>query len=203
MKGQEQFEKRFGEEMIQVEHEVLGAVKRVAHFKHEHPPVRDVNQQFKASFSPLERVALVVTTRVGTFGFFLIIFGWTVLWLAWNTLGPTDLRFDPAPAFVFWLFISNMIQILLMPLIMVGQNLLSRHAELRAESDFEINQKAEKEIEVILLHLEQQAAHLERQGELILQILKHLETLGVGTPAVQKLAGTNQSPPQAAGGSHG
>jgi hypothetical protein len=39
----------------------------------------------------------------------------------WNLLAPKDLQFDPAPAFVFWLFISNVIQLLLMPLIMVGQ----------------------------------------------------------------------------------
>jgi uncharacterized membrane protein len=57
-------------------------------------------------------------------------------------------------AFVFWLFISNLIQILLMPLIMVGQTIQGRHAELRADSDLEINVKAEQEIEVILAHLE-------------------------------------------------
>jgi uncharacterized membrane protein len=39
------------------------------------------------------------------------------------------------------------IQIMLMPLIMVGQNLQGRHSELRAENDFEVNVKAEMEIE--------------------------------------------------------
>ena len=47
-----------------------------------------------------------------------------------------------------------MIQIFLMPLVLVGQNLQSRHAEARAEADFEVNTKAEREIEAILLHLE-------------------------------------------------
>ncbi len=136
----------------------------------------------------MERVALFVTIHVGTFGFFLIIFAWTILWLGWNMLGPAGLRFDPAPAFVFWLFISNMIQIMLMPLIMVGQNLASRHAEFRSESDFEINQKAEKEVEVILLHLEQQAAQIEHQGDLILEILKRLSAQE-GPPALQAPAG--------------
>jgi uncharacterized membrane protein len=175
LKGQDQIQNRFGNELTHMEHEVLGLVKRVAHFRHDHPPVKNVNQEFRESFSSLERVALWVTTRVGTFGFFLIVLFWTIVWLVWNTLGPGYLRFDPAPAFVLWLFISNMIQILLMPLIMVGQNLLSRHAELRAESDFDINLKAEREIELVLLHLETQTAHLERQGDLILQILSRLE----------------------------
>jgi uncharacterized membrane protein len=78
------------------------------------------------------------------------------------------MRFDPFPAFVLWLFISNMIQIFLMPLIMIGQNLQSAHAEARAQADFEINTKAEMEIETIL-------RHLENQNELMLQILQKLE----------------------------
>jgi uncharacterized membrane protein len=101
----------------------------------------------------------------------MIIFGWTIIWLGWNSLAPAHLKFDPYPAFVLWLFISNMIQIFLMPLIMVGQNLQSRHSELRAEQDFSINKKAETEIETILLHLE-------NQNELILQILNHMKQPG-------------------------
>jgi uncharacterized membrane protein len=42
----------------------------------------------------------------------------------------------------------------------VGQNVQGRHSELRAESDFEINVKAEQEIELILHHLEYQNAVL-------------------------------------------
>jgi uncharacterized membrane protein len=95
-------------------------------------------------------------------GFFLIIFAWTMVWLGWNALAPKQARFDPFPAFVLWLFISNMIQIFLMPLIMVGQNLQSRHSEARAESDYEVNVKAEREIEAILMHLEAQAEEIEK-----------------------------------------
>jgi len=67
--------------------------------------------------------------------------------------------------FIFYLFISNVIQILLMPLIMVGQNIQGAHSEARAEHDLEINVKAEQEIEVILHHLEQQNALLMRMVE--------------------------------------
>jgi len=63
--------------------------------------------------------------------------------------------------------ISNVIQILLMPLIMVGQNLQTRHSETRAELDFEVNQKAEKEIMTTLVHLE-------RNTDLLLQLMHHL-----------------------------
>ncbi len=133
-----------------------------------HGPIRNANIEHKESLSGLEHFALWITGHVGTMGFFLVIFFWTVLWLTWNTLGPVSLRFDPFPAFVLWLFISNMIQIFLMPLIMIGQNLQGRHAEVRAEADFEVNTKAEREIETILLHLE-------NQNDLILKILSQLE----------------------------
>lgn len=173
--------KRFKDDIEMVEHEFVGGVtKFMPHWKHAHPPVRNVNEEVRQGFTPLERIALAVTVHVGSPGFFLLIAGWTVIWLLWNLLAPKEYRFDPAPAFVLWLFISNMIQILLMPLIMVGQNLLSRHAEIRADADFEINQKAEQEVEAILLHLEHQAAAIEHQGELILQILHGLE--GKGAP---------------------
>jgi uncharacterized membrane protein len=119
-------------------------------------PVRNVNAEHKQSFTLLERVAVWITDRVGTMGFFLIIFSWTIFWLIWNTVAPHSLRFDPLPAFAMWLFISNMIQIFLMPLIMVGQNLQGRHAEKRAEFNYEVNIKAEREIEAILMHLENQ-----------------------------------------------
>jgi uncharacterized membrane protein len=131
-------------------------------------PIQNVNIRHKESLNALEKIALKVTNYVGSMGFFLIIFLWTLLWLGWNTLVTKSLRFDPFPAFVLWLFVSNMIQIFLMPLIMIGQNLQGRHAETRAESDFNVNVRAEKEIEVILMHL----AH---QNELILKILEHVE----------------------------
>lgn len=117
-------------------------------------PVRDVNAEHRQRFTRLERLAIWITDHVGTMGFFLVIFAWTVLWLGWNTLGPANTRFDPYPAFVLWLFISNMIQIFLMPLLMIGQNLQGRHSEIRAESDYEVNVKAEHEVDAILMHLE-------------------------------------------------
>jgi len=131
-------------------------------------PVRNVNIDHRERLSVLERVALAVTETIGTMGFFLIVFVWTLCWLLWNVGGPVEMRFDPFPAFVLWLFISNMIQLMLLPLIMVGQNLQSKHAETRAEADFEVNVQAEEEIETIL-------QHLENQNDLILKILNTLE----------------------------
>lgn len=124
--------------------------------------VRNANTEYKDSLSSLERGALWITETVGTMGFFLIIFLWTTGWLVWNLLGPIGLRFDPYPAFVLWLFISNMIQLFLTPLIMIGQNLQGKHSEARAEADFEVNTKAESEIRSMKKHLGEQKDLLEK-----------------------------------------
>jgi len=130
-------------------------------------PIENVNIKHRESFTRLERFAVWITDHVGTMGFFLLILIWTIGWMLWNLLAPTELRFDTVPSFAVWLFVSNMLQLFLMPLIMIGQNLQGRHAEMRAENDFEINLKAEREIEAILTKLEE-------QEKLISRILEHL-----------------------------
>ncbi len=124
-------------------------------------PMKNISLQHEESLTVMNRLAVWITDRVGTMGFFFLIFGWTVVWCGYN-IAASEISglhwkaFDPFPAFVAYLLISNVIQILLMPLIMVGQNVQAKHADLRAQNDFEINCKAEMEIEVILLHLEHQ-----------------------------------------------
>ncbi len=139
----------------------------LAELRKRRKPLVNINQQQHEKLKLLDRVALWITTRVGTMGFFLLIFAWTVVWLGWNLLAPKNLQFDPPTGFVFWLFISNLIQILLMPLIMVGQNIQGAHAEARAEHDLDVNVKAEEEIEVIL-------QHLEFQNDLLLEVMTKL-----------------------------
>ena len=120
---------------------------------------RNVNVVYEKSLNTLDRVAIAITNRVGSFGFFLIILGWTVVWTSYNILASEipslHLRaFDPFPAFVAYLLISNVIQILLMPLIMVGQNLQGRHSETRAELDFQVNLKNEISLTEVLRRLD-------------------------------------------------
>ena len=121
--------------------------------------ISEMNSQ---RFSVLDRTAIWVNHQIGTFRFFLILVLWTILWLGWNFFAPVELRFDPFPAFVLWLFISNMIQLLFLPLLMVGQELEGKRAELRAELDFEINRRAETEIHEVLARLEEQQKEIKQ-----------------------------------------
>jgi len=109
----------------------------------------------------LNRLALWITQRVGSMGFFVVIFLWTVIWLSWNILAPKPIRFDPFPGFVLWLFISNMIQLFLMPLILIGQNLLAKESDQRAKNDYKVNCKAEEEIQEIKSTLKSILKHLD------------------------------------------
>ena len=139
----------------------------LAELKKQRKPIRNININHKESLTPSEKFAVWITDRIGTTGFFFIILIWTILWFLWNIFAPMELRFDPFPAFVFWLFISNMLQLFFLPLIMISQNFQERHAEMKAENDFEINLKAEKEIETIL-------ENLEKQEVMVAKILKKL-----------------------------
>jgi hypothetical protein len=146
----------------------ISSPKSLQELKQARKPVRNANIVRKQKLSKLDRLALWITNKVGSMGFFMLIFVWTFSWLSFNTLAPADMRFDPYPAFVLWLFMSNMIQIFLMPLIMIGQNLQSDHAEARAEADFDVNVRAEEEIETILMHLES-------QNKIMMEILERLD----------------------------
>jgi uncharacterized membrane protein len=163
----------------------------IADLKSKRKVIVNVNDQHEQSMSPLDRLAIFITGHVGTMGFFFIIFCWTVIWTGYNILA-TEVPalhwkpFDPFPAFVAYLLISNVIQILLMPLIMVGQNVQGRHSELRAESDFQINIKAEQEVELVLHHLEYQNAilitMLEKLGISPEHAIETLKARGITAP---------------------
>jgi len=134
---------------------------------HRLPAVKDLmgqreqkintNDQHEQSLGALERLALSITNHIGTMGFFFIIFSWTCLWMGWNALAQQfhwPGVFDRPWDFAVWLFISNLIQIHLMPLIMIGQNLQARHAELRAEQAFQLTEQADREMAAALHYLE-------------------------------------------------
>ena len=57
---------------------------------------------------------------------------------------------------------------MLMPLIILGQNIQAKASDSRAEADLKINMQAVLENETILLHLE-------KQDKIMLSILKHIE----------------------------
>jgi uncharacterized membrane protein len=145
-------------------------------FKHNPPSLQELRKIFglinddryhshTEVLSRSEKFAVYMHKHVSSLGFFFLILFWTIVWLAWNMFAPEDMRFDPAPAFVIWLFASNILQLILLPVIMVGQNIEGRAAEWRSQKDFEVDRMAQQEIEVMI-------AHLENQNELLLELIR-------------------------------
>ena len=137
-------------------------VKKVSELKKS--VVRNVNIEQKEKLSITDKIALWVITKVGTWQFavFCIIL--------------TIMPFIVPKLMTLVMFISSsFLQLVLLPLIMIGQNLQSSHAEARAEADYEVNKKAEEEIRSILLHLENQNDVITKQGGIILEILKEIK----------------------------
>ncbi len=131
-------------------------------------PIHNDRIRHLQTLSASEKFAVFIHKQVGSIGFFFLILLWTIAWLGWNMFAPSETRFDPGPAFVIWLFVSNILQLILLPVIMVGQNIEGRAAEWRAQMDFEVNKKAEQEIEVVI-------AHLENQNELLLELIHRID----------------------------
>jgi len=53
---------------------------------------------------------------------------------------------------------------------MVGQNLQGRHAEIRTEEEYRTTISSYKDIEQILLHLNEQDKEMERQLEILIEL---------------------------------
>ena len=146
---------------------------------HPHQP-RNVNKLHKEQLAAAginKRIAVGLTKRVGTmwtaysFAVLAIIGLFAILGL----LTPV------VAILVAWLS-QTFIQLVLLPIIMVGQNVLGHHAELLAEEQYNTTKKTYADIESIMNHLDDQDASilkivekLEAQNGLILKIVQQLD----------------------------
>jgi uncharacterized membrane protein len=134
-----------------------------------HQP-QNVNKRHQQQLDLQDRLALVITSAVGTmyavYFFAMVLAGW-MLWQGAVAKHP----FDPYP-FAFLLFMGNIVQLLLMPLIMVGQNIQGRHTELRADEEYKTTTTSFHDLEQIMAHLDAQDKELLRQSAMIEDLLK-------------------------------
>lgn len=136
--------------------------------KERHQP-KNINALHKNQLGAQDKIALTITTAVGTmyavYFFAIVMLGW----MLWQTQF-AEKPFDPYP-FAFLLFLGNIIQLLLMPLIMVGQNIQGRHAQIRTEEEFRTTESIYKDIEHILVHLDEQDKELLKQTKLLEELI--------------------------------
>ena len=114
-----------------------------------HQP-QDINLKHRQSLKLQDRLALVITAATGSMYAVYLIIVFVTSWMLWQFTSQNPI--DPFP-FVFMIFISNILQLILVPLIMIGQNIANRRSELRAEEEYQTTRTILKDIEKILTHL--------------------------------------------------
>ena len=108
--------------------------------------VRNVNKEHRESLTALDKAAIFITKIVGT------------MWCAIAFTILALISFPAAihggvPTTISWIA-QTFLQLVLLSIIMVGQNLQSRHSELRADADYETNLEAKKDIEELTKRLD-------------------------------------------------
>ncbi len=107
---------------------------------------RNVNKEHKENLSALERAAVVITNIVGTMW---CAIAFTILAL----VSLPDAIHGGTATTISWIA-QTFLQLVLLSIIMVGQNLQSKHSELRADADYETNIEAKKDIEMLMKRLD-------------------------------------------------
>jgi len=124
-----------------------------------HQP-ENINQKHQSGLNVQDRIALGITNAVGTMYAVYLLILLLAGWMFWQSK-LSNAPFDPYP-FAFLLFLGNIVQLLLMPLIMVGQNLQSRHSEARAEEEYKRTVSSYKDLEEVMQRLDRIEALLNK-----------------------------------------
>ncbi len=99
---------------------------------------KNINQTHKNSLTHLDKIALFITTIVGTM-YCAFIFA-IIAFAGFPFKGATPLQY------VLWTS-TIFLQLVLLPIILVGQNLQNRHSQLLAEQMYKIEMHNEKLLE--------------------------------------------------------
>ena len=141
-------------------------------FDHEHHPYqpRNVNLLHEAEQKAAggnTRIAVALTKSVGTMWTAYTFMGLAIIGLA-AILG----LLTPIVALLVVWISQTFLQLVLLPVIMVGQNVLGRKAELQADEQFNTTMNSYNDIEHITQHLSAQDAELLRHTRMLIHLLE-------------------------------
>lgn len=148
-----------------------------AQYRHDHPPVRSVNEEVLQSMTLGQRVADRVAVSVGSWPFIIVQSVLLCVWMGFNVYlavmehtQPGFLKaWDPYP-FILLNLVLSFQAAYTGPVVMMSQNRQAEKDRLVAQSDYEVNKKSEVEIEVIM-------KHLVHQDKLLLDAIARIESL--------------------------
>lgn len=125
------------------------------HIRHHEGPVKVDNEH--VGFNG--QLAAWITAKIGSMWTVYICAAFCAVWMLLAETGP--LSFDAYP-FSFLLFLGNVVQLLLIFIILLGQQVLGRASDKRAAQTFEDAEAILHDCEQIQNHLIAQDTHLER-----------------------------------------
>jgi uncharacterized membrane protein len=115
---------------------------------HRHQP-KNVNDRHKDQMSPLDKAGLNITRVVGT-----MVTAILFTLLALISL-PAAIKAHSVIILVAWIA-QTFLQLVLLPIIMVGQNIQGQHTEIMADEEFKTTQTTYKDLEHLILVNKQQ-----------------------------------------------
>lgn len=81
------------------------------------------------------RLAVFATNKFGSMAAFYVLIIWMFSWMFFASIGFSYFSKDPYP-FTFLLFLSNLVQLFALPILAVGQQVLSRSSDKQAEQTY-------------------------------------------------------------------
>lgn len=137
-------------------------------FKHEHGPIKNVNEIIQERLTTGQKAADWIASVVGSWEF---IIGQSMLLSLWAVLNVTAWirHWDPYP-FILMNLVLSLQAAYTAPMIMMSQNRKGEHDRIEAHVDYEINLKAENEIRVILENLEAQNVAIAELHKMLVDI---------------------------------
>jgi len=136
-------------------------------YKHDHPPVINVNEVADDQLSLGQRIADKVASGMGSWRFIIIQSTILIIWAVLNSVGWWTWKWDLYPFIAMNLLLSCQAAYAA-PVIMMSQNRQSEKDRLTAQNDYQTDCKGEEEVRFIM-------EHLDHQDTIMLQIMQRLE----------------------------
>lgn len=137
-------------------------------FRHDHPPVRNVNELVAEQRTLGHRAADWVAATAGSWKFIIFQSFLLTIWVALNIISLIQ-HWDPYP-FILMNLLLSLQAAYTAPIIMMSQNRQAERDRIEAHHDYEINLKAEVEIRSILEHLAAQDQALVELHKMVSQL---------------------------------
>ena len=149
-----------------VARELDDITRQLVRHTHEHPPVRDINQEVDRRTTRRERIAEDLGQMIGSWTFVVFQAVLLALWLVLNAVAFLK-HWDGYP-FLLLNLVLSLQAAFAVPILLMALNRAAQRDRLGAQQAYQEGVKAEEELKSVM-------NHLEVQDEVMLQVLHRLE----------------------------